>query len=347
VLGARRAAAMAHRAELAVGGLAVLFGAALLYAVVRSLVVDVSDTFQQGPGCRAVCENTSIRTIVAALVTGVVATVAGNVLAGSHKASARPWGILWDLQCFLPRAAHPFGPPCYSERVVPELRRRIDDWLEMPSTAPSGTREQDPVKRVVISAHSMGVVLAVATLFARWDGQEHDMAGRPVVPWADDRVSLLTYGTQLRPYFGRFFPELLGPAVIGTRPSPRPRFWAADPWEEDPTVPPVVGSDVPLDPREPAPSTLTLVESLGGRVNPRWISLWRRTDFAGFPVDAYTIGPPRDAEEPQPPEVVDPPHALDRMAGEYDESAYMFVAARHSGYPGSAAYSRAMDDLTS
>ncbi|MET0787731.1 MAG: hypothetical protein ABWY33_00695 [Cellulomonas sp.] len=353
VLGARRAAAMAQRAEIVVGALAALLGAALVAALATAVWVQAASRTQDfPPTCRIACDSTSLRTIVAALLLGVAGVMAGNVVAGSQAGAARPWGFLWDLQCFLPRAAHPFGPPCYSERVVPELRRRIDDWLELKTEgAAVGTRAQDPERRVVLSAHSMGAVLAVSTLFARWDGGVRAMDGEMVASSTDPRVSLLTYGTQLRPYFGRFFPELFGPHVLGTRPCLAPRITAKDPWAADAQVPvPQPPFVVPQRLRPTDPPALTLLDSLGGRAAPRWISLWRRTDFAGFPVDAYTIGPPRDAEEPQPPEAPEPapgaPRAIDRMAGEYDEDAYMFVAVRHSDYPRSAAYRRAVDDLT-
>ena len=362
VFGARRAAALVQRAEIVVGALAALLGAALVAVLLTAMAVAADLRAQEfPPTCRIACDSISLRTVVAALLAGVVAVMAGNVVAGSQAAAARPWGFLWDLQCFLPRAAHPFGPPCYSERVVPELRRRIDDWLELEDPgAPPGTRTQDPTRRVVISAHSMGAVLAVSTLFARWDGGEQPMGTTGVASSTDPRIALLTYGTQLRPFFGRFFPELFGPAVLGTRPCLAPRLVARDPWAEDRRIPAVTEPAVaPPRTRPTDPPPLTLLDSLGGRATPRWLSLWRRTDFAGFPADAYTVGPPRNVEEPQPPEWPEPPldpdadpggpprpaRPLDRMAGEYDEDAYMFVAARHSDYPRSAAYRRAVDDL--
>ncbi|WP_136517810.1 hypothetical protein [Cellulomonas telluris] len=60
-------------------------------------------------------------------------------------------GSLFDVGTFFPRAFHPFAPPAYAERAVPELTRRI--W-----------RLHDNGGRVVLTAHSQGSVLAAATL---------------------------------------------------------------------------------------------------------------------------------------------------------------------------------------
>ena len=87
--------------------------------------------------------------VLAALATAVVALLAVGATAGT---GTRPLGIVWDIACFLPQTGHPFGPPCYAERAVPEIAGRINHWL----------RTED--RRVVLAAHSMGAVLAMSTI---------------------------------------------------------------------------------------------------------------------------------------------------------------------------------------
>lgn len=310
---ARRRAALAQRAERIVGVLGLLF----FLALAATLALPDADERPAGwlGDVWAFAVDWSGRAVVAAL--GLL--VASVVLAGSKNALTRPWGLLWDLMCFLPRTAHPFAPPCYAERAVPELRSRIDAWLDGPPPAVGATAAGDgdgererrvpaDERRVVLSAHSLGGVVAVATLLARWDG-----ASGP----RDHRVALLTYGTQLRPYFGRFFPELLGPAVLGTRPVAAPRLWAVDPWLPK------------ARPPAPPPGPTTLMESLtapsGDRSRVLWRSLWRRTDFIGFPVDDYAAT------------------AVDVPASELDGQAYLLTVAAHGGYPATPEYAAALD----
>jgi hypothetical protein len=71
--------------------------------------------------------------------------------AWNDPAKRRTIGVLWDVGTFWPRSYHPLSPPCYTERAVPELQRRMW-WLH------------DNGGRVVLAAHSQGAVLATAAL---------------------------------------------------------------------------------------------------------------------------------------------------------------------------------------
>jgi hypothetical protein len=104
-------------------------------------------------------------------------------------ASRRHIGVIWDVTTFWPRAYHPLAPPCYAERAVPELQRRL--W-----------RIHDNDGRVVLVAHSQGTILAAAALL-----QPH---GRP----ADDRVALVTFGSPLRTLYGWAFPAYFNDDVL-------------------------------------------------------------------------------------------------------------------------------------
>ncbi|MFJ6698988.1 hypothetical protein ACIQM4_23305 [Streptomyces sp. NPDC091272] len=101
----------------------------------------------------------------------------------------RTIGILWDVGTFWPRAAHPFAPPCYAERAVPDLTWRMATWTDR-------TRG-----RLVISGHSQGSVLAAAAV---WQLPQHTRR----------RVALLTYGAPLERLYGRWFPAYFGPSCL-------------------------------------------------------------------------------------------------------------------------------------
>ncbi|WP_432153602.1 hypothetical protein [Streptomyces tricolor] len=101
----------------------------------------------------------------------------------------RTIGILWDVGTFWPRAAHPFAPPCYAERAVPDLAWRMETW-----TRRTGGR-------LVLSGHSQGSVLAAA---AAWQ----------LPPSVRRRVALLTYGSPLERLYGRWFPAHFGPPAL-------------------------------------------------------------------------------------------------------------------------------------
>ncbi|MFI6263097.1 hypothetical protein [Micromonospora sp. NPDC051006] len=94
---------------------------------------------------------------------------------------------LWDLGTFWPRTIHPFAPPSYGKRAVPELARRVTAL----------TRRTG----VVISGHSHGSVLAAAAVLR-------------LPPEALGRVALLTHGCPLQRLYARVCPAYLGEHVL-------------------------------------------------------------------------------------------------------------------------------------
>ncbi|MFC9244981.1 hypothetical protein ACFT7S_13355 [Streptomyces sp. NPDC057136] len=101
----------------------------------------------------------------------------------------RTIGILWDVGTFWPRAAHPFAPPCYAERAVPDLSSRMSAWT-------GRTRG-----RLVISGHSQGSVLAASAVWQLPDATRR-------------RVALLTHGSPIERLYGRWFPAYFGPVAL-------------------------------------------------------------------------------------------------------------------------------------
>ncbi|MFB7805089.1 hypothetical protein [Streptomyces virginiae] len=120
---------------------------------------------------------------------GIALFVAWGRRAYRDPAARRTIGILWDVGTFWPRAAHPFAPPCYAERAVPDLTWRMAGW-----TGRTGGR-------LVISGHSQGSVLAAAAV---WQ----------LPPPVRRRVALLTYGSPLARLYGRWFPAYFGPGPL-------------------------------------------------------------------------------------------------------------------------------------
>ncbi|MFI6107022.1 hypothetical protein [Streptomyces sp. NPDC051310] len=121
---------------------------------------------------------------------GFILFVTWGRRAYKDASARRTIGILWDVGTFWPRAAHPFAPPCYAERAVPDLAWRMSSW-----TGRTGGR-------LVISGHSQGSVLAAAAV---WQ-----------LPAATRcRVALLTYGSPLERLYGRWFPAYFGPGPLG------------------------------------------------------------------------------------------------------------------------------------
>ncbi|MEW2141359.1 hypothetical protein AB0869_00905 [Micromonospora vinacea] len=128
-------------------------------------------------------------TDLGALLIGLFATVLAVLGLVAYRSGAiRLVGVLWELATFWPRAAHPLAPPCYVERAVPELTRRIGQL-----TADGNA--------VVLSGQSHGSVLAAVTVL-----QLPDHCRR--------RVALLTYGSPLGNRYRRIFPAYVSDEML-------------------------------------------------------------------------------------------------------------------------------------
>jgi hypothetical protein len=132
---------------------------------------------------------TAYLTDVGTYLIGLLAItlVVVGVLAYRSPHLRRLVGVLWDLGTFWPRVAHPFAPPCYAERAVPELARRIR------ALARGGP--------VLVSGHSHGSVLAAAAILRL---PSNTLA----------RVGLLTSGSPLRRLYGLLTPAYFGDDVM-------------------------------------------------------------------------------------------------------------------------------------
>jgi hypothetical protein len=94
-------------------------------------------------------------------------------------------GVLWDVGSFWPRSYHPLSSPCYTERAVPELQRRMW-WLH------------DNGGRVMLVAHSQGAVLATAALV------------QPGCRPEGDHPALITFGSPVCKLYTWGFPAYIG-----------------------------------------------------------------------------------------------------------------------------------------
>jgi hypothetical protein len=124
------------------------------------------------------------------LAAVLLALLTGGLFAYRTVWFRRHVGILWDLGTFWPRAAHPFAPPSYADRAVPELADRITQLTERHTG-------------VLLCGHSHGsALLALAVL--------------RLPPRVRERVALLTYGSPLDRLYARLFPAYLNEEVLRT-----------------------------------------------------------------------------------------------------------------------------------
>ncbi len=109
---------------------------------------------------------------------GLIALMRSSLKSGATR---RHVGIAWDVATFWPRAYHPYAPPCYAERAVPDLQWRL--WHLQAYGAD-----------VTIAAHSQGTVITAAALMQQ--------ASR--LP--KSTVRLITFGSPLDTLYRWAFP---------------------------------------------------------------------------------------------------------------------------------------------
>lgn len=128
---------------------------------------------------------------VAIFVSGLALAVVMWLLRQAWRDPARrkQLGVLWDVGTFWPRSYHPFAPPCYAERAVPDIQRRI--W-----------RLNDHRSPVLVVGHSQGAVLSAAALL-------------PAKARArQGRISLITIGNPVSWLYSWAFSSWFNPSVL-------------------------------------------------------------------------------------------------------------------------------------
>ncbi|SDJ04748.1 hypothetical protein SAMN05444157_1455 [Frankineae bacterium MT45] len=141
------------------------------------------------------------------------------------ESSRKSIGAIWDVATFWPRATHPFAPPCYAERAIPELVDRVriltqtvpdintlegqldpatwqvQDHLQNEAQPPIGPTV--PARNVLLTGYSQGSIIAPAVI-------------AQLPPQTMDRVALMTLACPARRLYGRAFPAYFRESQLRT-----------------------------------------------------------------------------------------------------------------------------------
>jgi hypothetical protein len=207
----------------------------------------------------------------------------------SNPARRKTIGILWDVGTFWPRAAHPFAPPCYAERAIPELVDRIriltgnveecpDDpaWRQIEAHQRDAARSPGlsiPAGPVLLTGYSQGAIITPAVV-----------AQLPGATLRD--VALLTLACPARRLYGRAFPAYFGAGQLDTLGE-----LLQTTFDAGNGVPPGIPPGTPPGIPPGTPPGIPPGVPSGGR----WKNLVRQTDYIGSyvfrrPVPDYADG---------------------------------------------------------
>ncbi|MGW6128385.1 hypothetical protein ACWFNE_00010 [Cellulomonas sp. NPDC055163] len=246
-------------------------------------------------------------------LTALAVGVIGLVVAGWRSAVVRRRiGVAWDVLSFWPRGGHPFAPPSYTERAVPQIVARTRFLAREPAAWP----------RVLLSGHSQGSVLAAAVVAQLSTLDEAE--GRSGAEGTLARVALLTHGSPLGRLYQPLFPQYFGGAQLVRTASRRDGAdgaggGGADDGATGPSARHRVGG----------PEQLRALDAALGR---RWLNLWRDTDPIGSSLASALEGHDIECRDP-----------LDYLLDE-ERAAYPPVHG-HSDYPAACEYGRAREHL--
>jgi hypothetical protein len=152
-----------------------------------------------------------IASIVSLVTVALAAWLVGLLRSAYSDPSKRKTiGALWDVATFWPRAAHPFAPPCYGERAVPEVVDRVLLLLGHGQTFPGQQELADQYRLrvecgpVLLTGYSQGSIIAPAVA-----------AQLPPQALSTPGFALLTLACPARRLYGRAFPSYFGQQHLG------------------------------------------------------------------------------------------------------------------------------------
>ena len=147
-----------------------------------------------------------IASIVSLITVALAAWLVGLLRSAySDPAKRKTIGALWDVATFWPRAAHPFAPPCYGERAVPEVVDRVLLLLGHGQAFPGQHELADQYRLtveygpVLLTGYSQGSIIAPAVA-----------AQLPPSVLGKPGFALLTLACPARRLYGRAFPSYFG-----------------------------------------------------------------------------------------------------------------------------------------
>jgi hypothetical protein len=126
----------------------------------------------------------------------------------SNPSKRKTIGALWDVATFWPRAVHPFAPPCYGERAIPEVVDRVLLLLGLDAAGQAQPGQGElaheyglavPCGPVLLTGYSQGSIIAPAVA-----------AQLPPEVLSEPGFALLTLACPARRLYGRAFPAYFG-----------------------------------------------------------------------------------------------------------------------------------------